>query len=114
MAKLKVQNRQAVEELDKAKDERDAIADKLVKLEMLVTELRDRDAHSKKLAVEEFKFSDNFQEAIEMIASTYFGKGFDFYKRQLRRHHPNLGIDLEGMGIDQDLLEEEEDELEKK
>ena len=46
MSELKVHNRQAAEELAKAKDERDATADILAKLEMLVTERRDRDARS--------------------------------------------------------------------
>ena len=63
---------------------------------------------AKKTAIEEFKSSNNFQEVVELTASKYFGKGFDFCKRQLDRHYPDLGIDLEGMGIDQYLLEEEE------
>ncbi|GFS42940.1 hypothetical protein Acr_00g0082710 [Actinidia rufa] len=53
-------------------------------------------------------------DAIEMIASRYFREGFDFFKWQLHHHHPNLSIYLNGMDIDQDLLEEEEDELEEK
>ena len=48
------------------------------------------------------------------MARKYFGECFDFYKRQLAHHHPNLGIDLDGMGIDHDLLEKEEDEVEEK
>ncbi|GFZ09735.1 hypothetical protein Acr_21g0003340 [Actinidia rufa] len=41
-------------------------------------------------------------------------KGFDFYNRQIAHHRPDIDIDLEGMGIDQHLLEEEEDEAEEK
>ena len=48
-----------------------------------------------------------------MATFKYFGEGFDFYKRQLRRHHPDLGIDLEGMVINQDLIEEEEEAQKK-
>ena len=50
---------------------------------------------------------------METTASKYFGEGFNFYKRQLAHHHPNLGINLDGMGIDHDLLEEEEEAEEK-
>ena len=61
--------------------------------------------------MEEFKSSSNFLGAVENAASKYFDEGFDFYKRQLRRHHLELAIDLEGMGLDHDLLaEEDEDE----
>ena len=80
MVELKVQNRQAAEKLAKAKDERDATADKLAKLEMLVVELRNRVARSKLLVVEEFKSSDDFQEVVETTASKYFGEGFEFCK----------------------------------
>ena len=80
MVELKVQNQQAVEELAKAKDEWDATADKLAKLEVLVIGQRDREPHSKKLAVVEFKSSADFHEAVKMTSSTYFGEGFDFYK----------------------------------
>ncbi|GFY95648.1 hypothetical protein Acr_10g0010330 [Actinidia rufa] len=51
---------------------------------------------------------------IEDADSKYFGKGFDFCKRQLRRHHPNLAIDLEGMGLDQNLLAKEDEAKEEK
>ena len=81
---------------------------------MLLAKLRNRETRSNKLAIEGFKSSEDFQEAIEMAASKYFGEGFDFCKRQLRRHHPDFGIDLEGMGIEHDLLEEEEEDEEKK
>ena len=64
------------------------------------------------MAIEEFKSSGDFQKAIEDACSKYFGKGFDFYKIQLCRHHPELGIDLENMELDVALLEEEEGEQE--
>ncbi|GFZ18347.1 hypothetical protein Acr_27g0000860 [Actinidia rufa] len=52
-------------------------------------------------------------QAVEAAASKYFGKRVDFCKRQIARHHPNLGFNLEGMGIDHDLLNEEEETEEK-
>ena len=51
---------------------------------------------------------------MESTATKYFDKGFYFDKRQLAHHHPNLGIDLDSMGIDHDLLEEEDEEDEDK
>ncbi|PSS34994.1 Myosin-10 like [Actinidia chinensis var. chinensis] len=92
MSELKVQKQKATEELARVRGYQEAIAEKLAKLEMVVADLRDGEARSKKLAVEEFKSSDEFQDAVEMTTSS---------------------IVLEGMGIDQDLIEEEEDEMEK-
>ncbi|GFS30391.1 hypothetical protein Acr_00g0011650 [Actinidia rufa] len=40
-------------------------------------------------------------------------EGFDFCKRQIRCHHPNLSIVIEGMGIGTNLLEEKEDTKEE-
>ena len=65
-------------------------------------------AELKKKAIEECKSSGDFQEAIEFMASKYFCEGFDFYKRQIGHLHPNLGI--QDMGIDTQMLEEEEKE----
>ena len=45
---------------------------------------------------------------MEDVSSNYFGKGFEFCKRQLHRHHLELSIDLEGMDLDVAILEEEE------
>ncbi|GFS32985.1 hypothetical protein Acr_00g0025730 [Actinidia rufa] len=70
-------------------------------------------ALTKKIAIEEFKSSEDFQEAVEATASKYFGEGFDIYKRQIAHHNPDLGFDLEGMSIDHNLLKEEEAEEEK-
>ena len=55
VAQLNVQNQLASNELAKVKEERDAIVDKSTKLELSNANLRDREAHSKKLAVEDFK-----------------------------------------------------------
>ncbi|GFY87602.1 hypothetical protein Acr_05g0012410 [Actinidia rufa] len=46
---------------------------------------------------------------VEFVTFKYFGEGFYFYKRQLAHHHPNLGIDLDGMGLNHDLLKEKDE-----
>ena len=66
------------------------------------------------LATVEFKSSSDFREVVENAASKYFGEGFDFCKRQLVVHHPNLDIDLNAMDMDHELLEKEEREAKEK
>ena len=61
-------------------DEKDVAAYKLVKSEMTIADLRDREARSKTLAIWKFKSSSDFQEVVENAASKYFNEGFDFYK----------------------------------
>ena len=81
----------------------------------MVVEFREAMVRAKTFAKEEFKSSSDFLGAVEDAASKYFGEGFDFCKWQIRRHHPYLSIDLEGMGLYHDLLAEEDegDEVEK-
>ncbi|PSS08094.1 UBX domain-containing protein [Actinidia chinensis var. chinensis] len=72
-------------------------AEKLTsELEEQLAEVRFREQQ----AVEELK-----KEIVKAATSKYFSEGFDFCKRQIARHHPDLGLDLEGMGLDHDLLE---------
>ncbi|GFZ09196.1 hypothetical protein Acr_20g0010040 [Actinidia rufa] len=97
----------------KLKDDRDAIVDKLERSGVLVVGIWETLARAKTFALEEFKSSSNFLGVVEDVASKYFSEGFDFCKRQLRRHHPNLAIDLEGMGLDHDLLAEEDEAVEE-
>ena len=93
----------------KLKNEWDDVADKLEKSIILVVELREAVSRAKKFVVDEFKSSSEFLKIVEDAASKYFGEGFDFYKWQLRHHHPDLAINLEDMGLDHDLLPEEDD-----
>ena len=87
------------------------MADKLEKSGLLVVEIREVVSRAKKLVIDEFKSSSEFLEAVEDSASKYFGEGFDFCKWQLRRHHPDLAINLEDMGLDHNLrAKEDEDE----
>ncbi|GFY92443.1 hypothetical protein Acr_08g0008390 [Actinidia rufa] len=83
-------------------------------LEGLLAEFGEsKEARIKKLIVEKFKSSEDFQEAVEDVSSKYFSEGINFFKRRLAHHHPNLGIDLDGMDMDRDLLEKEEADVEE-
>ncbi|GFS34366.1 hypothetical protein Acr_00g0033590 [Actinidia rufa] len=75
-----------------AKDDWEAITEKLAKLEVVVVKLRNNEARSKKLAIES---SEDFQEAVKAATSKYFGEGFNFYKRLIAYHHPDLGIEVQ-------------------
>ncbi|GFS40632.1 hypothetical protein Acr_00g0069600 [Actinidia rufa] len=66
-------------------------------------------ALGQKLAIDEFKSSDDFKDAVTDFAATYFGERFKFCKRQLLHHHANLSVDLEGMEMDINLAKEEEE-----
>ncbi|GFS31549.1 hypothetical protein Acr_00g0018040 [Actinidia rufa] len=104
---------EANNELAKMKSNRDSLADKLERSGVLVNELREALDKAKESAVEEFKSSSEFVVAVEDSASKYFGEGFDFCKVQLRRHHPDLAIDLEGTVVNQDLLAEQDEVAEE-
>ncbi|GFY88794.1 hypothetical protein Acr_06g0007340 [Actinidia rufa] len=95
--------------LPRRKSDRDSLSDKFERSGVLVNELREALNKSKEFAVEEFKSSSEFMVAVEDSASKYFGEGFNFCKVQLRRHHPDLAIDLEGTVVDQDLLTEQDE-----
>ncbi|GFS43648.1 hypothetical protein Acr_00g0086180 [Actinidia rufa] len=83
------------------------------RLEAKVAKLRKNEAFAKENAIKEYKSSDDFHEAVEDSSLKYFGKGFDFFKRPLAHHHPDLGIDLVNMGLDHNLLIEKEKEEEQ-
>ncbi|GFZ00595.1 hypothetical protein Acr_14g0002300 [Actinidia rufa] len=114
LAESRAREQQALDELAKAKGDRDSLADQLGKSGALVNELREALNKAKESAVEEFKSSLEFMVAVEDAASKYFGEGFDFCKVQLRRHHPDLAIDLEGTVVDQDLLAEQDEATEER
>ena len=100
--------------LAKTKSDRDSLANKVERSGVLVVELREALGKAKESAVEEFKSSSEFVVAVEDSASRYFSKVFYFCKVQLRRHHPDLVIDLEGTTVDQDLLAEQDEAAEEK
>ncbi|GFS41690.1 hypothetical protein Acr_00g0075820 [Actinidia rufa] len=109
LAESRAREQQANDELAKAKSDRDSLSDQCGRSGVLVNELREALNKSKDSAVEEFKSSSEFMVAVEDAASKYFGEGFNFCKVQLRRHHPDLAIDLEGTVVDQDLLAEQDE-----
>ena len=104
LAEARVREQQVGDEVAKLKAEKDTLSDSLSKAGVLIEDLRGRVECAGKLAVEEFKSSSDFAEAVESSSSKYFGEGFDFCKRQLRHHHPDLAIGLEEMRLDLDLL----------
>ncbi|GFS38894.1 hypothetical protein Acr_00g0060020 [Actinidia rufa] len=114
LAESRAREQQSLDELAKAKGDRDSLADHLGKSGALVNELREALNKAKESAVEEFKSSSEFMVAVEDAASKYFGEGFNFCKVQLRRHHPDLVVDLEGTVVDQDLLAELDEAEEEK
>ena len=68
--------------------------------------MKKNEALAKKLDITKFKSSNDFQDAIEFMASKNFVKGFDFCKGQLGSLHPDL--DIQDMGINAQMLKEEE------
>ncbi|GFS36164.1 hypothetical protein Acr_00g0044410 [Actinidia rufa] len=114
LQEVRVASMQANDELAKMKSDLGLLTDKLEKSGLLVNELREALNKAKDSVVEEFKSSSEIMVAVEDSASKYFGEGFDFCKVQLRRHHPNLAIDLEGTVVDQDLLAEQDEAAEER
>ena len=97
LAEFSEQEQMAVEDLkEKSKV--------VMRLEVEVAELKKNETLSKKKAIENFKSSDDFQEVVVTLASSYFGEDFDFCKRQLAYHYPNLDIDLDSMKMDRDQI----------
>ena len=96
----------AIEEL---KEKLEAVT----RLETEVFELKRNEALAWSRILKKFRSLEDYQEEVEIAAFKYFGKGFDFCKRQLDHHHPNLGIDLDNMDIDCEMLEKEEAAEEK-
>ncbi|GFY85673.1 hypothetical protein Acr_04g0004110 [Actinidia rufa] len=86
----------------------------VAKLEAQVAELEKSQNLAQGRIIEASKESDDFLEEVRGSASSYFGNGFDFCKRQLAQQYPNLGIDLEDVEMDQDFLAQEEIEAEKR
>ncbi|PSS08090.1 hypothetical protein CEY00_Acc18454 [Actinidia chinensis var. chinensis] len=86
----------------------------VAKLEVRVVELKNSQNLAKGRIITAFKESEDFQEAVMGSASSYFGDGFDFCKRQLWHHYPNLGINFDDIEMNQDFLAKEEAEVEKK
>ena len=71
-----------------------------------VAKMKRKEALAKTSTIKEFKFSNDYKEAMEKVASLYFGEGFDLCKKYIGLLHPILNIlDLQ---INPDMLEEDE------
>ncbi|GFY96574.1 hypothetical protein Acr_11g0008800 [Actinidia rufa] len=92
-------------------DARDKV---IAKLEARISELEKSQSVSQGRIIAAFKESDDFLEAVRGSASSYFGDGFDFCKRQLAHQYPDLGFDLEDVEMDQEFLAKEEAEAEQR
>ncbi|GFY81644.1 hypothetical protein Acr_01g0014530, partial [Actinidia rufa] len=92
----------------------DARGKVISKLEARVSDLEKSQSLTQGRIIAAFKESDDFLEAVRGSASSYFGDGFDFCKRQLAKQYPDLGVDLEDVEMDQELLAKEEAEAEKR
>ncbi|GFS36998.1 hypothetical protein Acr_00g0049140 [Actinidia rufa] len=92
----------------------DARGQVISKLEARVSDLEKSQSLTQGRIIAAFKESDDFLEAVRGSASSYFGDGFDFCKRQLAKQYPDLGVDLEDVEMDQELLAKEEAEAEKR
>ncbi|GFY95697.1 hypothetical protein Acr_11g0000030 [Actinidia rufa] len=92
-------------------DARDKV---IARLEVRISELERSQSVTQGRIIAAFKESDDFLEAVRGSASSYFGDGFDFCKRQLAHQYPDLGVDLEDVEMDHELLAKEEAEAEKK
>ncbi|GFZ17251.1 hypothetical protein Acr_26g0005210 [Actinidia rufa] len=92
-------------------DARDKV---IARLEARISELERSQSVMQGRIIAAFKESDDFLEAVRGSASSYFDDGFDFCKRQLAHQYPDLGVDLEDVEMDHELLAKEEAEAVKK
>ncbi|GFY87971.1 hypothetical protein Acr_05g0016100 [Actinidia rufa] len=86
----------------------------IARLETRNSELERSQSLTQGRIIAAFKESDDFLEAVRGSASSYFGDGFDFCKRQLAHQYPDLGVDLEDVEMDHEFLAKEEAEAEKR
>ncbi|GFS29295.1 hypothetical protein Acr_00g0006140 [Actinidia rufa] len=106
-----------VEEQAKGKklaEDADARSKVVAKLEARISELEKSQSLTQGRIIAAFKESDDFLEAVRGSASSYFGDGFDFCKRQLAHQYPDLGVDLEDVEMDHEFLTKEEAEAEQR
>ncbi|GFZ02371.1 hypothetical protein Acr_15g0009790 [Actinidia rufa] len=107
LAKEKAKGKKLAEDADA----RDKV---IARLEARISELEKSQSLMQGRIIAAFKESDDFLEAVRGSASSYFGDGFDFCKRQLAHQYPDLGVDLEDVEMDHEFLAKEEDEAEKR
>ncbi|GFY85222.1 hypothetical protein Acr_03g0019960 [Actinidia rufa] len=98
----------------KLAEDADARSKVIAKLEARISELEKSQSLTQGRIIATFKESDDFLEAVRGSASSYFGDGFDFCKRQLAHQYPDLGVDLEDVEMDHEFLAKEEAEAEQR
>ncbi|GFY89048.1 hypothetical protein Acr_06g0009880 [Actinidia rufa] len=98
----------------KLAEDADARSKVVAKLEARISELEKSQSLTQGRIIAAFKESDDFLEAVRGSASSYFGDGFDFCKRQLAHQYPDLGVDLEDVEMDHEFLAKEEAEAEQR
>ncbi|GFS42513.1 hypothetical protein Acr_00g0080240 [Actinidia rufa] len=98
----------------KLAEDADARSKVIAKLEARISELEKSQSLTQGRIIAAFKESDDFLEAVRGSASSYFGDGFDFCKRQLAHQYPDLGVDLEDVEMDHEFLAKEEAETEQR
>ncbi|GFZ08778.1 hypothetical protein Acr_20g0005860 [Actinidia rufa] len=99
---------------NKLAEDADARSKVIAKLEARISELEKSQSLTQGRIIAAFKESDDFLEAVRGSASSYFGDGFDFCKRQLAHQYPDLGVDLEDVEMDHEFLAKEEVEAEQR
>ncbi|GFZ19872.1 hypothetical protein Acr_28g0005770 [Actinidia rufa] len=107
LAEVSAKRKKIVEEVEVKNKE-------VARLEVQVGKLEKSQNLAKARIIAAFKELNDFQEAVIGSASFYFGDSFDFCKRQLALHYPNLSIDLEDIERDRDFLAKEEAEAEER
>ena len=105
VVELKDEKQHVDEELRKFKEEHDVAMEKH---EKEMAEMRRRETLAKTSAIDEFKASEEYKEALEWAASSYFDEGFDLCKKQINILYPNL--DIHDHYIDPNLVDEDEEE----
>ncbi|GFZ06483.1 hypothetical protein Acr_18g0006530 [Actinidia rufa] len=89
----------------KLAEDADARNKVIAKLKARISELEKSQSLTQGRIIAAFKQSDDFLEAVRGSASSYFGDGFDFCKRQLAHQYPDLGVDdLEDVEMDHEFL----------
>ncbi|PSS21385.1 Outer dense fiber protein [Actinidia chinensis var. chinensis] len=103
VAELGTQEQQATEELRRMREDRNTTVERL---EKEVAELKERETLAKESAVQGYKSSDDFYEAVLWAASRLYDKGLDLYKKQIE--HLHLELDIQDLQINAELIEENE------
>ncbi|XP_057511556.1 uncharacterized protein LOC130793729 [Actinidia eriantha] len=98
----------------KLAEDAEAKGKEIGRLEAKISELEKSQKVAQGRIIAAFKESDDFLDALKGSASSYFGDGFDFCKRQLAHQFPDLGVNMEDVEMDQEFLDQEEAEAEKR